>query len=197
MTDNIKRYDTTSRFSSLFCSGEVHEYNGKNMKYDIIVKGTISEPVIDGEIRYLAASSADRRASYSGSGFPFHNVEQAFSQSPNKGSFKLIGNAFEIPLVFPNSYYIQLGRELVPPTLFINYKNLSGEKRVVEIKLSDPIPYRFLGYPSQFTLARNGAEFYHAHHNLPVRSQEQVLRDSAYPLENKMNEDFWGLKPAL
>ena len=184
-------------FSTLYCNGEIVEDTQKISKYDIVVKGTMTEPVENGQIRYLAASPADRRASYSGSGFPFHNPEQAFLDSPNRGIIELIGNAFEIPLLFPNSYYIQLGRELIPPTLFIYYNNQSGEKRIIEIKLSDPIPYRLLGYPSQFTLGRNGADFYHAHHNLPVRSQEQVLRDSAYPSINKMDEDFWGLRPAL
>ncbi len=184
------------KFSTLYCKGEIYD-NYKHSSYDILVKGTMTEPVENGQIRYLAASPADRRASYSGSGFPFHNAEQAFLESPNKGVVDLIGNTFEIPLLFPNSYYIQLGRELIPPTLFVYYNNQSVEKRIVEIKLSDPIPYRLLGYPAQFTLPRKGADFYHAHHNLPVRSQEQVLRDSAYPSVNKMNEDFWGLKPAL
>lgn len=184
-------------FSTLYCHGEIQEDTQKSSKYDIVVKGAMTEPVENGQIRYLAASPADRRASYSGSGFPFHNAEQAFIDSPNRGIVELVGNTFEIPLLFPNSYYIQLGRELIPPTLFIYYNNQSGEKRIIEIKLSDPIPYRFLGYPAQFTLGRNGADFYHAHHNLPVRSQEQVLRDSAYPSENKMDSDFWGLRPAL
>lgn len=184
------------KFSTLYCNGEINN-NFQHPKYDILVKGTMTEPVENAQLRYLAASPADRRASYSGSGFPFHNAEQAFLESPNRGIINLIGNTFEIPLLFPNAYYVQLGRELVPPTLFIYYNNQSGEKRVIEIKLSDPIPYRLLGYPAQFTLGRKGADFYHAHHNLPVRSQEQVLRDSAYPSTNRMDNDFWGLRPAL
>jgi hypothetical protein len=185
-------------FSTIYCSGEIVEVSSKTLNYDIVVKGVLTEVVPSGEIKFIAASPADRRASYTGSGFPFHNMEQAFMESPNRGTIKLNGNAFEIPLLFPNAYYIQLGRELIPPTLFLTYENgLEGKNRVIEIKLSDPIPYRLLGYPSQFTLGRNGADFYHAHHNLPVRSQEQVLRDSSYPNKNKMDPDFWGLKPAL
>ena len=32
---------------------------------------------------------------------------------------------------------------------------------------------------------------------LPVRGQEQVLRDGGYPEVNKMPDNFWGLKPPL
>lgn len=184
-------------FQTRYCSGEIYEINNKDKKFDIIVKGTMLDTIPSGEIRYLAASPCDRRASFTGSGFPFHNAEQAFMDSPNKGIVRLQGNHFEIPLLFPNSYYVQVGRELVPPTLFLMYDGQNGDERVVRIKLGDPVPYRFLGYPSQFTMGRNDASFYHAHHNLPVRSQEQVLLDSAYPNKNKMSKDFWGLKPAL
>lgn len=186
---------TRTTFKTRYCSGEVSVLDG--VKYDILVKGTMTEVVPNGEIRYLAASPCDRRASFSGSGFPFHSAQQAFQETPTRGIIKLQGNSFEVPMLFPNSYYIQVGRELIPPTLFLMYDNAKGEEHVVRIKLSDPIPYRFLGYPSQFTMGRNDASFYHAHHNLPVRSQEQVLLDSAYPSKNKMSHDFWGLKPAL
>ena len=32
---------------------------------------------------------------------------------------------------------------------------------------------------------------------LPIRTQEQVLRDSSYPEDNRMPSDFWGLKPPI
>lgn len=187
----------TTTFATRYCNGEIDSYTKSDKKYDIIVKGTMVDVVPSGEIRFIAASPCDRRASYTGSGLPFHSAEQAFLDSPNRGIIKVQGNYFEIPLLFPNSYQIRLGRELVPPTLFLMYDDIAGNVRVVRIKLGDPVPYRFLGYPSQFTLGRNDASFYHAHHNLPVRSQEQVLRDGAYPGKNKMSEDFWGLRPAL
>lgn len=186
-----------SRFSTLYCQGEITELDKQNSKYDIVVKGVISDTVPKGELEFIAASPADRRASYTGSGFPFHSADQAMRDTPNRGTLKLNANTFEIPLYFPNSYYVNLGNQQIPPTLFLSYEDASGVKRVINIKLSDPIPYRMLGYPSEFTMARKGADFYHAHHNLPVRSQEQVLLDSAYPSQNKMSKDFWGLRPAL
>ena len=38
--------------------------------------------------------------------------------------------------------------------------------------------------------------FYH-NPRLTVRSQEQILRDSGYPSENKMPDDFWGKRPPV
>lgn len=186
---------TTVSFKTRYCVGEVAK--SEDTTYDVVVKGTMLDVVPSGEVHYMAANPCDRRASFSGSGLPFHCAEQAFDETPNKGVVKLRGNYFEVPILFPNSYYVQLGRQLIPPTLFLMYDNANGDEHIVRIKLGDPVPYRFLEYPSQFTLGRNDATFYHAHHNLPVRGQEQLLKDSAYPNKNKMDADFWGLKPAL
>ena len=32
---------------------------------------------------------------------------------------------------------------------------------------------------------------------LPIRTQEQILRDSGYPKDNRVPDNFWGLKPPL
>ena len=50
--------------------------------------------------------------------------------------------------------------------------------------------------PTNKTVARANPMFYDNRENLPIRSQEKVLRDSCYPDANKMPKDFWGLKPA-
>jgi hypothetical protein len=179
-------------FSSAYCRGSV-EYPVNGKEYDVVVKGVITDTVKDNVVRYIAASPADRRSSFTGSGLPFHSEKQAFDVTPNRGMVNLNGKAFEIALVFPNAYYIDLGGKLVPPSLYLHFSDARGDDRTVSIKLGDPIPYRMLGNPS----TKRDASFYHAHHNLPVRSQEQVLLDSAYPSKNKMAADFWGLKPAL
>lgn len=183
-------------FASAYCQGTV-EYADESKSYDVVVKGVLSDSPKDNVVRFIAASPANRRASFTGSGLPFHSEKQAFDTTPNRGALRLSGKAFEIPLMFPNSYYVDLGSKLVPPSLYLHYTNGRGDDRTVAIKLGDPIPYRLLGNPKDFTLEKKDAAFYHAHHNLPVRSQEQVLLDSAYPSKNKMAADFWGLKPAL
>lgn len=189
-------------FVHAYCKGTIERVTDRTYPYDIVIKGTIENALPNSEIRYVAASPADRRATYTGSGLPFHNEKQAFDNTPNSGKTRLSGISFKIPLLFPNAYHVDLGNQLIPPTLYINYIDSNNQNQTagqtVAIKLGDPIPYRFLEYPSQpFTQTRNGATFYHAHHNLPVRTQEQVLRDSQYPAKNIMAPDFWGLRPAL
>lgn len=182
-------------FDTVFCTGEYYPINDD--QYDMTIVGTIKEPVKGNTIYYFASNPPDYRATYTGSGLPFANQNMAYENSPNKGKTQLIDNSFEIKLMYPNSYYVGLGTVLVPPTVFVEYFNTSGEKRNVSIKLSDGIPYRMLTYPMSFTLPRKDAMFYNNHHHLPVRTQEQVLRDSAYPSVNRMPDNFWGLKPAL
>ena len=44
---------------------------------------------------------------------------------------------------------------------------------------------------------RSGPEFYEGLWELPVRTQEEICRQSGYPEVNKMPKNFWGLKPPL
>lgn len=186
--------DKPTTFSTVFCDGEIYD-TGNNK--DIIVYGKIKEAVKDNTIYCFAANPPDYRATYTGSGLPFANQEQAFENTPNKGKVVLVDGSFELQLMFPNSYYVGLGTVLVPPSVFIKYENMEGKERKVSIKLSDGIPYRLLTYPMQYTMARRDPMFYGHGWKLPVRTQEEVLRDSAYPSDNKMAPNFWGLKPPL
>lgn len=184
-----------TRFASQYAQGS---FKSTGYSGEVIVRGVILDSVKNDEISYLAASPTDRRASFSGSGLPFPNQTHAFENTPNKGKILLKGNAFEFTILYPNSYYVELGRKLIQPTVYIQYYTPDNIKRVITIDVGTVVPYRTLEYPRQYTLARNDATFYHAHHNLPVRTQEQIMRDSAYPSTSlKMDKDFWGLKPAL
>jgi hypothetical protein len=189
-------FSNPSTFSTLYCSGVIENLE-HNAKYDISVTGVILDDVKDNVVNYMAASPADRRATFSGSGFPFHSEDQAFGNSPSKGVIHLTNKNFEVRILFPNSFYVSLGNKLIPPTLFLKYTTSLDVERIITIKLGDPIPYRLLGYPNEYTMPRNNVLFYHAHHNLPVRTQEAILRDSEYPKTNKMNPDFWGLRPSV
>lgn len=161
----------------------------------IQIKGNIRESVKDFSIMYSACSPVDKRTSLSGSGLPYANVDMAFGNSPNKGVVNLgQDNFFNIEMQMPGSFYEHLGTILIPPTVFIKYNN--GVSNItIDIPIAYPVPYRLLTYPSEFTNPRLGADFYY--NNLPVRSQEMILRDSAYPELNKMEENFWGLKPPM
>jgi len=178
-------------FESLYCKGRVKQLGF----YDLIITGKINDDVKDNTIYYLAACGADRRASYTGSGLPFFNQIQAFDNTPNVGKVELDFNKnFTIKLITPNSYMIGLGSVLVPPTLFITYFTLNGEKRKVNIKVDEPIAYRSLTYPLD-PRPRTDASFYDTQFYLIPKTQEQILYDSAYPCNKVAHKNFWGMKP--
>jgi hypothetical protein len=179
------------RFSAPTCNGNIERVSTK-----IVVKGTISDNVVDGRIRYVASAPIDRRSSFTGSGLPFANAQQAFDNTPNKGNIELrSNNTFEIKInEIPNSYYAGLGTVLVPPSVFIMYHDGNEIKKMC-IQIAEPIPYRMLTYPMSNTFARKDAQFYAGGFELPVRTQEQILLDSCYDVHVPMKENFWGLRP--
>ena len=184
-----------TEFSVDTCSGMFYL---DNENWTVRVTGNINDSVSHGIIKYVAASPFERRASYTGSGLPFANSTQAFENTENSGELELKrNNGFDISVKMPNSYYVGLGTYLVPPTVYIVYNN-GFQDKIVGIKVANSIPYRMLTYPSTQTKPRDSPSFYDVQ-NLPVRTQEQILRDSAYPcaMNSMMAKNFWGLKPPL
>ena len=177
-------------FKAPYCGGTIQ----KNDDGTVTVECVFEDGVDVQSLQFKAARPADHRASYTGSAFPFANKQQAFDNTPTQGKVKVMGNTFRLTFPIPNSYYANVGTQFVPPTLFVSYINGNGSNQIIEIQVDEQIPYRFLQFPSQ----RQNATFYHAHHNLPVRTQEQVLLDGQYPTSpRKMAGDYWGLRPAL
>jgi hypothetical protein len=178
-------------FRKAYCSGEILANPNTT---DLTIKVTMEEPVDDNKIHYLAASPPDYHFSFTGSGLPFANPQQAFSNTPNKGEIDIQGNSFTLDLMYPNSYYIGLGTILVPPSLSLYYTS-SGNKRHVVVKVAEQVPFRFLSIPRTPEYTADNVMFYKGTDNLPVRTQEDILRDAGYPCKNKMPKNFWGLKP--
>lgn len=177
----------------MLCQYHIQKVNNSDIK----VKGIIQDNVQEGKIAYVAATPADYRASFTGSGLPFANQLQAFDNTPNRGEITLgPNNSFEIDLVMPNSYMVGLGSVKVPPTLYIEYLDDDNNLQLIPIKISDGIPYRTLTYPMT-PRARSGAEFYDSQFYLDVRSQEKILREAAYPRTNTMPANHWGTKPPM
>jgi hypothetical protein len=166
-------------FNSIYCSGKII----KNNDFDLILDGVVNDDVK--EIYYLAAAPPDFNSSFSGSGLPYASSEQAFYNTPNEGVVKVEDSKFLIKLTVPNSYYKDYFTLIKPRVeLMIN-------KNKVNVDIPElTVPYRSLQYPKE----RKDAMFYNK--TLPVRTQEQVLRDSDYPDKQNFN-DFWGLKPPL
>ena len=145
------------------------------------------------QIVYWAANPATYNGSFSGSGLPYPNPEVAFDNTPNNGKVMADGAGnFQFKVFYPNSYYVGLGTVYVPPQVFV--KTCDSEK-VHSIQLGEGIPFRMLTHPpAPFTAPRKDVMFYASGgRQLPRnRTQEQILRDSRYPEQNKMPKNFWG-----
>jgi hypothetical protein len=184
-------------FDDEFCNGVVEQQQNGN----ILVKGDlkISEPNV--KIVYWASNPADLNHSFSGSGLPFYSPDQAFSNMVNAGSLIVDGYSFEFKLFYPNSYYVGLGSVYVPPQVYIKICNPNVKSNVQVINLGNGIPFRTLTYPAPPSKNHRNSPLFYNNNNLPIRTQEQILRDSAYPVFNilppKTPDNFWGLKPAI
>lgn len=158
-----------------------------------IVEGKLLEmPDADTLVRYVAASPPDHNGSFSGSGFPFANEEQAFDKTPNRGMLDVSPDGtYTVHIMYPNSYYRRLGSDLIPPTLYVAYHS-GGRRITLASTLGTPIPFRTLTYPA----SRHDVEFYdRGSHDMlqpdrDARTQETMLRQSAYPEYQPL--DFWG-----
>jgi hypothetical protein len=184
-------------FDDEFCNGVVEQQQNGN----ISVKGDlkISEPNV--KIVYWAANPSDLNHSFSGSGLPFYSPDQAFTNMVNTGSLITDGYSFEFKLFYPNSYYVGLGSVYVPPQVYIKICNPNVKSNVQVINLGNGIPFRTLTYPAPPSKNHRNSPLFYTNNNLPIRTQEQILRDSAYPVFNilppKTPDNFWGLKPAI
>jgi len=145
-------------------------------------------------VKYWAANSPTYGQSFSGSGLPFANEHIAFQDTNNKGVAEIKGGQFSFNIQYPNSYRTDFGRTYVPPMVKIQFcskdKDISG---VYEVTLGNGIPFRNVEYPRLRDWSK-GPMFY-CNNNLRVLNQEQILRNSAYPCENKEPPNFWGSMP--
>lgn len=165
---------------------------------NIQVNGMIHDIIDNKTVEFIAATPADRRSSFSGSGLPFPNAYIAFQNTPNQGTVYVNNdNYFSINILKPGSYYTSLGTSLVPPTVYISYTS-NGKKKYTSIKVDDTIPFRTLTYQNtESKVSRTGPLFYD-NKDLPVRTQEMILMSSAYPCGNGyVPNNFWGLKPPM
>ena len=147
-------------------------------------------------LKYWAASSPTYNSNFSGSGLPYPNEDMAFDGTSNKGVVDVNGSKFQFTLNYPNSYYVNMGSVYVPPQVNIVVCN-SEQKEISEkmvINLGEGIPFRTLTWPKQRNW-NDGPMFYDVKNN-PVRTQFQILMDSAYPSTNTTPTNFWGMSPS-
>ena len=170
------------------------KYNGSG---NIVVSGKIVRTMTSNhKLMFLAAKAPDYRTSFSGSAMPFADAEMAYESSTNRGGIDVRPDgSFSFSLNSPNGYYSGLGTVYVKPHVQLI---LTENARVVEVftvKVSDGIPFRTLSYPD--SPPRCSPLFYGNMDSLPVRTQEQILRDGAYPSTNTVPDNFWGLRPPV
>jgi hypothetical protein len=150
-------------------------------------------------IEFWAGAPASLGVSFSGSGLPFYNAEQAFNNSPNNGKFTPNSKQSIIRLMTPNAYYSHLGTRLIHSCVSIKI-TFEGVFVTELIELGEATPYRLLTYPT----SRKSPAFYDRSHLTSARSQESILRSSGYPLclspndcgnwvNHKTEDSFWGM----
>ena len=146
-------------------------------------------------LKYWASNSPNYSVNYSGSALPFPNEDIAFDDTNNYGMVKINGGSFTIKLNYPNSYYKELGKVYVPPQVKLRLVTEEGLKisEVYKINLGDGVPFRSLTWPRNRNW--NAGPMFYCNNNLPVRTQEQILKDSAYPSTNTEPKNFWGSMP--
>ena len=170
-------------YGNVFINGNMKDILKEiNLKNDVFVK-------------YWAANKPTYSCSYAGSGLPFPNEFVAFQNQDNSGVVKSKNGSFHFKLHYPNSYYKHMGKVYVEPQVKLQFcsednVNLTG---VHVVTLGNGIPFRSLTFPRKRDWLK-GPMFY-CNNNLPVRTQAQILKDSAYPCVNKEPANFWGLMP--
>ena len=146
-------------------------------------------------IKYTASNPPTYSTNYSGSGLPYPTEDVAFENTPNRGIVEVIDSKFYFNIQYPNSYYINMGSVYVEPNVkivLVNQDNSQlGDYRI--IKLGQGIPFRTLTWPRERNW--NAGPLFYKVDNLPVRTQYQILVDSAYPSVNEVPSNFWGLDP--
>lgn len=143
-------------------------------------------------ILFWAPNPPTYSSSFSGSGLPYPNANIAYENTPNRGMVKAENGNYQFKVRFPNAYYAGLGTKYIEPCCHIK---ICGSDEIHTIPLNHGIPYRTLTYPEFAN--RTSPTFYDGGLNLPVRTQEQILRDSGYPETNKKITDFWGTRPRV
>lgn len=159
-----------------------------------VLNSSISLPP-DAKIKYWAANAPTFNGSFSGSGLPYPNENVAFTKSKNSGLCKINGDNFSFDIKFPNSYYKNMGTLYVDPEVKIQVvdKNGNGISKIQSIKVGDGIPFRTLTWPVQRNWNKGPMFYYNP--NLTVRSQYQILLDSAYKPNEPVPNNFWGSVP--
>jgi hypothetical protein len=189
-----------SNMKNIICDTNIKKVDSDNIK----IQGNVHEDLANLSsqqtiyMKYWAANPVVFNSSYSGSGLPFQNEFQAFDNNVNRGKVKIVNGKFSFYLQTPNSYYLNMGTFLVSPEVKIQAfdENNKAVTDIQIISLGNSIPFRTLTWPQKRDW-NNGPLFY-VNKDMPlIRTQYQILMDSAYPSDGKTPDNFWGKKPPM
>lgn len=197
----------------------------------LAVELRVSPPPDGGRIEWVAAAPPERRASAEGSCLPFADERMAFEGSAamrgvatarEHGAGGAGGHEEGEPYASvvhyavrlratPNAFYAGLGTRRVPPSVFVSFEH-GGRTYRGSAQVADGVPFRSLTYPA--IRADASASIYRpSPAQAEVRSQEEILRASAFPSDGAPPSfglplnlpaaapgtpaAFWGGKPPL
>jgi len=186
------------RYRKVNESGFVENLKITKNDYIYYVEGIVHTSFIEKVyVKYSACNSPTYNGSFSGSGLPFPSEDIAFENTPNRGVAEVVNGRFKFNIRYPNSYYINIGTVYVPPHVKIilvdSDNNPKSEVQVVD--LGEGIPFRTLTWPKERDW--NKGPLFYENKDLTVRTQYEILLDSAYPLKNVTPKNFWGTKPPV
>lgn len=150
-------------------------------------------------IRWVAPQKPTRGIGFNGSGLPYHNAEQAFQGTPNKGLIDSPDGSFSIALeTLPSAYYSGLGSTYVPPVVMLETAVMGRESNTyrTHIFLSPTgIPFRWIaGSPPGPRVEPRVDEvgrsmYYNGREDLGLfQNQEALLRYKGYPSDEAFNQ---------
>ena len=178
-------------FNKEVCSGSMN-YNGNG---DLVIKGQLAVAG-PSKLYFWAAAPPTFGSSYSGSGMPYPDPSVAYDRTPNKGLIEVstAGN-FTINMKYPNAYYVGLGSLYIPP--HVNFKVCAPgmEDNYFSVQIDGGIPFRLLTWPAPPSKKPRTSAMFYCEPEKGARSQEAILRASAYPSTNTMPDNFWGERP--
>ena len=150
-------------------------------------------------IRWMAPQKPHRGIGFNGSGLPYHDADQAFDNTPNKGVIESPDGSFSITLAtLPSAYYTGLGSVYVPPVLMLETELVGEVKTTYRTHLflsPNGIPYRWTAgappgpraEPRVDEIGR--AMFYGGREDLGLfQNQETLLRFKGYPAREAEQE---------
>jgi len=196
-SDKIFKERDETMCSRWKCSNAIYTDCALDIKYNangnFIIDGMTNGKGVF--VKYWAANPPTYSLSFAGSGLPYPNEEIAFEKTPNQGVAKIENGNFQFALEYPNSYYDEMLKVLIPPQVQFVFCDKDGKTMsdIHAAKLGNGIPFRSLTWPQKRNW--NIGPMFYCNNNLPVRNQEQILRSSGYPAVNKEPDNFWGWMP--